>query len=65
MYFVYILKSLTNSKFCISSSEDLKKRLIYHNSGKVKSTKAYRLCEIIYTEIFDSKVEALKRGKAD
>ena len=63
MYFVYILKSLTHNRHYIGSTGDLRNRLNYHNSGRVKSTKAYRPWEIIYTENFNTKSEALKREK--
>jgi len=63
VYFVYILRSIAKNKFYIGSSEDLVNRLQYHNSGKVKSTKAYKPWKIIYTENFDNKSEALKREK--
>ena len=63
MYFVYILKSLTHNRYYTGSTGDLKNRLNYHNSGRVKSTKAYKPWEIIYTENFNMKSEALKREK--
>jgi putative endonuclease len=63
MYFVYILKSLVKNKNYIGSIENLNKRLNYHNSGKVKSTKAFKPWKIIYFEKFDTKAEALIREK--
>lgn len=63
MHFLYILRSYVNSKYYIGSTEDLNKRLYYHNSGKVKSTKAYKPWKIIYTETYNNKVDALKREK--
>ena len=63
MYFVYILKSLIHNRYYTGSTGDLKKRLNYHNSGKVKSTKNYKPWEIIYIENFNTKSEALRREK--
>jgi len=63
MYFVYILKSPGTNKYYVSSTEDLNKKLSYHNSGKVRSTKAYKPWEIIHFEKFDAKAEALRREK--
>ncbi|NTU95988.1 MAG: GIY-YIG nuclease family protein [Bacteroidales bacterium] len=63
MYFVYILKSLKVLRYYIGSSENVARRLSDHNSGKVKSTKAYRPWKIVHTETYDSKTDALKREK--
>lgn len=60
-YYVYILKSLKDSKRYIGMTSDLNRRLSEHNSGKVKSTKNRRPLELIYTEEFISKEEALNR----
>jgi len=60
-YFVYILTSLKDSKRYIGMTSDLNKRLKEHNSGKVKSTKNRRPLELIYTEEFTSKQDALNR----
>jgi putative endonuclease len=42
-------------------TSDLNRRLKEHNSGKVKSTKNRRPLELIYTEEFISKQDALNR----
>ena len=60
-YFVYILTSLKDSKRYIGMTSDLNRRLNEHNSGKVKSTKNRRPLELIYTEEFTSKQDALNR----
>ena len=61
MYFVYILQSLDSNHFYIGASRDVRKRLREHNNGSSKSTKPYRPWDIIYTEKFNSKEEAMKR----
>ena len=69
MYKVYVLKSLTDNFHYIGHTHDLDKRLLEHNHGKVRSTKAHAPYEVIYTEYFQTKSEAqtreysLKRGK--
>ena len=63
MYFVYILKSFNNSKYYVGSTGDINKRLSYHNSGKVRSTKANKPWKIIYFESYNNKAEALRREK--
>lgn len=62
-YFVYILKSLKDGKHYVGITKDLNRRLEYHNSGKVKSTK-YRIpFKLIYSEIHPSRLNARKREK--
>jgi putative endonuclease len=63
MYYVYILKSEIKQRFYIGYTNNLKKRLLYHNGGKVRSTKAYRPWKIIYTEQFDDRHNAFAREK--
>jgi putative endonuclease len=63
MYFVYILKSLKVLRYYIGSSENVARRLSDHNSGKVKSTKAYKPWEVVYLEKFNIKSDAFKREK--
>ena len=50
-------------RYYIGSSENVARRLSDHNSGKVKSTKAYKPWEVVYTERFDTKSDAIKREK--
>ncbi|MFA6428628.1 MAG: GIY-YIG nuclease family protein [Candidatus Buchananbacteria bacterium] len=59
MYYVYILKSKKINKLYKGSTADLKQRLIDHNRGKVKSTKAFSPWVLIYYETFISKKDAL------
>jgi putative endonuclease len=63
MFFVYIIKSSQLNRYYIGSTANLETRLKSHNSGKVKSTKAYRPWVIVYTECFEIKTTALKREK--
>ncbi len=61
MYFVYYLISLVNKDLYIGSTENLEKRLFLHNSGKVKSTKAYRPWKLLGYEKFVTRSEAVQR----
>jgi putative endonuclease len=65
MFQVYIIKSTKlDNKYYIGSAEDAKRRLNFqHNKGKVKSTKAYLPWEIIYTENFETRSEAVRRER--
>ena len=61
MYFVYILRSLTDKRYYVGMTKDVEKRLLYHNRGAVRSTKNRRPFEIVYTEQFENRAEARER----
>ena len=42
MWYVYILRSVTDSALYIGSTNDIERRLDEHNSGKVDSTRSRR-----------------------
>jgi len=63
MFFLYILWSRSTNKFYIGQTKDLNRRLIYHNSGYNKSTKAGGNWELVYAENFNTHNEAVKREK--
>ncbi|MFA7314360.1 MAG: GIY-YIG nuclease family protein [Candidatus Magasanikbacteria bacterium] len=60
MHYVYILK-MSNGKLYTGRSDDLKRRIIEHNSGKVKSTKNNRPLKLIYYEAFIAKEDSIRR----
>lgn len=62
-YCVYILLSKKDNKHYIGMTSNLDRRISEHNNGLVKSTKPRRPFEIIHTEFFENKADALKREK--
>ncbi|MGE0568215.1 MAG: GIY-YIG nuclease family protein, partial [Bacteroidia bacterium] len=50
-------------RFYVGHSTDIDKRLAYHNSGKVKSTKAFAPWKVVYSEIFTNATDARSREK--
>ncbi len=62
-YYTYTLRSLKNNDIYIGSTANISNRLELHNKGRVRSTKAYRPWELIKTEEFGSRSEAMKREK--
>ena len=63
MWHVYILKSLKDGRFYIGSTSNLEARINRHNAGGNISTKNRRPLKLIYSEIYQSKHEALRREK--
>ena len=63
MFYTYILYSKVFDRIYVGQSDDLPGRLARHKKGRVKSTKAFRPWELIYSEKFQSRSEAMRREK--
>jgi len=63
MYYVYAIQSEKNKIVYIGYTNDLRRRLKLHNSGKIFSTKPYRPFILIYCEVYRNKEDALEREK--
>lgn len=69
MFTVYAIKSRTRNFTYVGLTSNLQKRLIYHDKGYEKSTKAYRPFDLIYSKAVSNRSEAremekfLKSGK--
>jgi len=63
MWYVYILRSLKDGKFYIGCTSILQKRIDRHNNGGNVSTSRRRPLELVYSEIYTTKIEALAREK--
>jgi putative endonuclease len=61
VFSVYILKSSITDKYYIGQTSDIYKRLLYHNSGYSKSTKAGIPWKLVYSENFDTRQQAMNR----
>ena len=61
MFYLYILKSKKDGNLYIGSTNDLRRRLSEHNSGKVRSTMSRRPFELRYYEAYVSENNARKR----
>ena len=61
MYYVYILKCCDGTLYC-GYTNDVEKRFETHQSGKgAKYTRGRLPLELVYTEEFETKSEAMKR----
>jgi len=64
MYYVYVLYSSTHNKIYIGFTSDLETRLKSHNELATKGwTIKFRPWVLVYSEIFSTKPEAMKREK--
>jgi putative endonuclease len=63
MFYVYFLKSLKNNDLYVGSCEEINKRLLNHNKGKVKSTKGYRPWKLVGFEMYNTRSEAMLQEK--
>jgi putative endonuclease len=63
MYYVYVLKSGIDKRLYKCITNNLKRRLKEHNSGKHKSTKGYTPWNLVYFEEVSTRIEARKREK--
>ncbi len=62
-YYIYILKSLKFDKFYTGYTNDLKRRLNEHNSGKSEYTRKFKPWEIVYFEECNDVEEARQKEK--
>ena len=59
MFFVYIIYSQRLQRYYVGSTEVVERRLQEHNSGKSKSTRAGTPWELVRTEVFTIRSEAM------
>ena len=60
MYSIYVLKSQKDENLYIGCTSDIKKRMEYHNEGRVFSTKSRRPLVLIFKEEFFDKYQAFR-----
>jgi putative endonuclease len=63
MFYVYVLQSKKDWSLYTGLTDNLRKRLIKHNSGKVFSTKHHMPLQWIYIEICRNREDAKKRER--
>jgi putative endonuclease len=63
IYKVYAIKSLNKNYIYVGLTSDLEKRIMRHNSGHERTTRAYAPFKIIHQESCDSRQAARTREK--
>lgn len=61
MHYVYVLQSEKDNNSYIGCTNNLKSRLLMHNSGKIMSTKNRTPLKLIYYETFLNQKDAFAR----
>jgi len=61
MNYVYVLKSQIDDNLYYGYTNDLRRRLLEHNTGKVRSTKSRRPLKLCYYEAYFSEHDARTR----
>jgi putative endonuclease len=63
VYHVYILRSKKDKKLYVGHTGNLEKRVRSHNSGIVRSTKHRAPFDLIYSEEFQTRGEAIRKER--
>jgi len=63
MFFVYAIKSIDRNYIYVGLTGNLERRFTEHNGGKNKTTKPYKPFKLIYSEEFDTRIQARVREK--
>ena len=63
MHYTYVIYSEIFNEIYIGQTNNIRSRLMKHNSGMVRSTKRYMPWLLVYHEEFKTRVEAMKREK--
>ncbi len=63
MIIVYALKSQIRNYIYVGMTADIAKRFVRHNKGYERTTRPYKPFNLIYQEVFTTRVEARKREK--
>ncbi|MCZ2460143.1 MAG: GIY-YIG nuclease family protein [Chitinophagales bacterium] len=63
MFFAYVLKSIRHNYYYKGHCEDLEKWLAQHNSGVTWSTRPYIPFNLVYSEQFRTREEAIAKEK--
>lgn len=62
-FWIYVLKSERDGIYYVGSTQDVEKRLVRHNLGEYRFTKAHRPWKAIHQERVSSRPEAVIRER--
>jgi putative endonuclease len=58
LYYVYAIKSLTRNYIYVGLTNNIERRILQHNKGENRTTKAYMPFIMIYSEKFETRNDA-------
>jgi putative endonuclease len=64
MYYLYILQSKKDNKLYVGYTDNLRRRLAEHTSGKNISTRSRLPLNLVYYEAYTSQADAIAREKS-
>jgi putative endonuclease len=64
LHYVYILRSLSDGRYYVGTTQNLEERLERHNQGRSKYTRNFRPWELVHFEEYPTRSEAMKREYA-
>ena len=63
MYYVYVLRSLKDGELYTGVTKDIARRMREHHAGKTHSTRFRRPLELVYSEAYPTRRQALTRER--
>ena len=63
VFYVYAIASLNRNYIYVGLTDSIDRRFMEHNTGKNKTTKPYLPFKLIYTEEFETRIEARHKEK--
>jgi len=63
MYYIYVLNSKTKKYIYVGLTNNLKRRIHQHQTGREKTTRPYRPFEVLKVETFSDRIQARQREK--
>jgi len=63
MFYVYVINSQDDTKRYIGQTNDLHQRVARHNSSKYGYTRQGRPWNLVYSETFETRAEAMRRER--
>jgi len=62
-FYTYILKSEKDGRYYFGQTQDISKRIVYHNTGKSRYTRSFIPWKIFYFKTCDTRAEAMRFEK--
>ena len=60
-FYFYVIRSLIDGSYYKGQTNDLADRMKRHNEGRSSFTKAKRPWKLVYSEVYETRSEAVKR----